>query len=74
MSEKQPRVTGPELVRVLTGVGFVRMRQVGSHVTLERGHLHATVPMHGSRPLKKGTLAGILRSCEMSAADLRKLL
>jgi predicted RNA binding protein YcfA (HicA-like mRNA interferase family) len=74
MGQKQPVVTGPELVRVLERIGFARVRQVGSHLTLERGDLHATVPMHGSRPVAKGTLAGILRSCEMSADDLRKLL
>lgn len=39
-----------------------------------RAALHATVPMHGNRPLAKGTLAGILRSCEMSADDFRTLL
>ena len=69
-----PSVSGPELVRVWERIRFVRVRQDGSHVTLEREHLHATVPVHGTRPLKKGTLAGILRSCEMSLDDLRKLL
>jgi predicted RNA binding protein YcfA (HicA-like mRNA interferase family) len=74
MGKKQPVVTGPELVRALEAIGFVRVRQVGSHMTLDRGALHATVPMHGNRPIAKGTLAGILRSCEMSADDLRRLL
>jgi predicted RNA binding protein YcfA (HicA-like mRNA interferase family) len=71
---KQPVVTGPQLVRALERIGFIRVRQVGSHLTLERGDLHATVPMHGGRPIAKGTLAGILRSCEMSAGDLRNIL
>jgi predicted RNA binding protein YcfA (HicA-like mRNA interferase family) len=74
MSKKHPVVTGPELARALERIGFVRRRQAGSHLTLERDHLHATVPMHGHRPLARGTLAGILRSCEMSADDLRKIL
>jgi len=74
MGKKQPVVTGPDLVRVLEGIGFVRVRQAGSHLTLDRGDLHATVPMHGHRPIAKGTLAGILRSCELSTDDLRKLL
>jgi predicted RNA binding protein YcfA (HicA-like mRNA interferase family) len=74
MSQKQPVVTGPELVRALERIGFVRSRQAGSHLTLERGDLHATVPLHGTRPVAKGTLAGILRSCEMTADDLRALL
>jgi predicted RNA binding protein YcfA (HicA-like mRNA interferase family) len=74
MSKKLPVVSGPELVRVLERIRFVRVRQAGSHLTLEREHLHATVPMHGNKPLSKGTLSGILRSCEMSVDDLRKLL
>lgn len=74
MSKKQPAVSGVELVRALQRAGFVQLRQVGSHVTLERGALHATVPMHGRRPLAKGTVAGILRSAEMSTEDLRRLL
>jgi predicted RNA binding protein YcfA (HicA-like mRNA interferase family) len=74
MGKKQPVVTGPELVRALERIGFVRVRQVGSHLTLERSDLHATVPMHGNRPVAKGTPAGILRSCEMTADDLRNIL
>lgn len=74
MSTKQPVVSGVELVRALERAGFVRVRQAGSHVTLEKGELHATVPVHGRRPLAKGTVAGILRSAEMSADDLRGLL
>jgi predicted RNA binding protein YcfA (HicA-like mRNA interferase family) len=74
MSTKQPAVSGAELVRALERAGFIRVRQVGSHLTLEKGALHATVPMHGRRPLAKGTIAGILRSAEMSADDLRRLL
>jgi predicted RNA binding protein YcfA (HicA-like mRNA interferase family) len=74
MSTKQPAVSGVELVRALERAGFVRLRQVGSHVTLEKGALHATVPVHGKRSLARGTVAGILRSAEMSADDLRRLL
>jgi predicted RNA binding protein YcfA (HicA-like mRNA interferase family) len=74
MSTKQPVVSGIALVRALERAGFVRLRQAGSHLTLEKGALHATVPVHGSRPLAKGTVAAILRSAEISADDLRRLL
>jgi predicted RNA binding protein YcfA (HicA-like mRNA interferase family) len=74
MGTKQPVVTGPELVRALERAGFAKVRQVGSHVTLEKGRLHATVPVHGSREVPKGTVAAILRSAEMTVDDLRRLL
>jgi predicted RNA binding protein YcfA (HicA-like mRNA interferase family) len=74
MSTKQPVVNGPDLVRALERAGFVRLRQAGSHVTLERGSLHVTVPLHGSRPVAKGTVASILRSAEMTVDELRRLL
>jgi predicted RNA binding protein YcfA (HicA-like mRNA interferase family) len=74
MSSKQPVVNGLKLVRALERAGFVRVRQAGSHVTLERGALHVTVPQHGSRPVAKGTVAAILRSAEMTGDELRRLL
>jgi predicted RNA binding protein YcfA (HicA-like mRNA interferase family) len=74
MSTKQPVVSGVQLIRALERAGFTRLRQAGSHVTLEKGHFHATVPIHGKRPLARGTVAGILRSPELSADDLRRLL
>jgi predicted RNA binding protein YcfA (HicA-like mRNA interferase family) len=52
----------------------VKVRQAGSHATVENGALHATIPVHGSRPIATGTLASILRSVEIAADELRELL
>ena len=46
----------------------------GSHHFLERGSTHTTVPAHGSRNLKIGTLRGILRDVEISPAEFERLL
>ena len=59
---KLPRdLSGVELARVLSGIGYRISRQTGSHIrlTLEipRQH-HLTVPAHD--PLKVGTLSAIL--------------
>jgi len=59
---KLPRdVSGADLVKALTRVGYRVTRQSGSHVRLTTDtptQHHVTVPAHD--PLKIGTLAGIL--------------
>ena len=54
-------LTGAELVRCLTKLGYRQTRQTGSHVRLTcdapRQH-HVTVPLHD--PLRIGTLSAIL--------------
>ena len=59
---KLPRdIDGADVVRGLTRVGYTQTRQAGSHVrmtTQANGEHHVTIPLH--RPLKVGTLAGIL--------------
>jgi predicted RNA binding protein YcfA (HicA-like mRNA interferase family) len=64
---KLPRVSGQEAVRALERLGFVRLRQSGSHVILRKGSRGCVVPMHSE--LKVGTLAGVLRQAEVAAED-----
>ena len=76
MSRHLPVVSGRQLVRVLQGVGFVVLRQKGSHVSLERqshGETWRTVvPLH--RELRPGTLSDILQQTGLTGDELRKLL
>jgi predicted RNA binding protein YcfA (HicA-like mRNA interferase family) len=54
-------LSGPDLIRALSKLGYVATRQSGSHVrltTTERGEHHVTIPLHD--PLRIGTLAAIL--------------
>ncbi len=62
-----PRVSGAEAVRALERLGFVRLRQNGSHVVLRRESTGCVVPLHSE--LKTGTLAGVLRQADVSADD-----
>jgi len=59
---KLPRdVSGAELAKALTRIGYRVTRQSGSHVRLTvevPSQHHITIPAHD--PLKVGTLAGIL--------------
>jgi predicted RNA binding protein YcfA (HicA-like mRNA interferase family) len=58
-----PTVSGKEAVRALQKLGFRLDRVEGSHHMLVKdGHPNTVaVPVHGSRPLPKGTLASIIR-------------
>ncbi len=60
---KLPRdLDGVELAQALGKLGYVKIRQTGSHIRLttqENGEHHVTIPFHS--PLKAGTLNAILR-------------
>jgi len=64
---KLPRLSGAEAVRKLERLGFMVVRQRGSHIIMRRGTSGCVVPIH--RELKVGTLAGILRQAGVSTAD-----
>ena len=72
-----PQVTGQRLVRALLKYGFIESRQKGSHVLLvhkEQKERRATVPIHGNRDLKPGTLHAILKGAGVSSEELRDWL
>jgi predicted RNA binding protein YcfA (HicA-like mRNA interferase family) len=60
---KTPRsISGKELVKRITGLGYEPIRQKGSHVrlrTLLHGEHFVTIPLHDPIPI--GTLNSILR-------------
>jgi len=65
---KLRRMSGEEAIRALQRLGFVQVRQRGSHVVLKRqtpeGHVGCVVPLH--RELAIGTLRGILRQARVT--------
>ena len=52
-------VTGKELVKRLKALGWVSTRIEGSHHILVRGTRTISVPVHGKKDLKKGTLEAL---------------
>ena len=61
-----PRVTGPEIVRALTGLGWRVVAQRGSHAQLkhpDRGG-RVTVPIHAGETIGPGLLRSILAKRE----------
>jgi predicted RNA binding protein YcfA (HicA-like mRNA interferase family) len=58
-----PAVNSRQVIRVLQNLGFRLDRIEGSHhMMVKDGHPRTIpVPVHGSRPLPKGTLRSIIR-------------
>ena len=73
---KVPSLNYPEVIRALERGGWRVVRQKGSHVRLERPKAERTlkiiVPAH--KPIKRSTLAHILKQAEMSVDNLLELL
>lgn len=61
------------MVQFLERQGFTVLRIRGSHHFLEHGDRRTSVPVHGNRALKIGTLRGILRDIDMSPAEFERL-
>ncbi len=76
MSGGHPAVSGKQVIKALERRGWYVKRIKGSHHALRHPTVPDTVvvPVHGNRPLAKGTLGNILRTAGMSRDDLRKLL
>jgi len=77
---KLPVVSGVELLKLLTSLGYEVVRQKGSHVQLRKatqaGDHNITVPLHDD--VAKGTLGDILSKvsiwCGISKDDLIEML
>lgn len=61
---KLPVLSGADVVRALERLGFVAVRQRGSHIMMRRGSSGRVLPNH--RTLKTGTLAGLLKQAGVS--------
>jgi predicted RNA binding protein YcfA (HicA-like mRNA interferase family) len=69
---KLPIVSGMDTVRALQKLGFIVIRQKGSHIILRRGSLGCVVPNH--REIKIGTLAGLLKQGGVSVEEFMNVL
>ena len=75
MSQRLPRVTADEIIRVLEKVGFALTRQSGSHKIYKSSTgKRVTVPHHKSKVLHPKILANILKDADLSREDLKNLL
>jgi predicted RNA binding protein YcfA (HicA-like mRNA interferase family) len=74
--QKLPRLSGKEVVKILKKIGFLPVRQRGSHIILtkqtEQGKKAIVVPNH--REIDKGTLLEIIRQAGLTKEEFLKLV
>lgn len=77
---KLPRVTSTEAIKALEKLGFVKVRQKGSHVImkktlvdLENTQIGCVVPLH-NKTLAVGTLKSILNQANVSVNEFIQVL
>ena len=69
---KLPNVSGAQAIRIFERMGFVVMRQNGSHIVLRKGSTGCVVSNH--KEIKIGTLAGILRQAGVSIDEFLRMM
>ncbi|MBI5750334.1 MAG: type II toxin-antitoxin system HicA family toxin [Nitrospinae bacterium] len=75
MSEKLPRVTAADAIRVLERAGFSFKRQTGSHkIYKNKEGKRATVPYHSSKILHPKVLKSILNDADLTVEEFKELL
>jgi predicted RNA binding protein YcfA (HicA-like mRNA interferase family) len=76
MPGKLPVLSGKEVIKALSRVGFQAVRQRGSHVVLvkyiESQKIAVVVPNH--KEIDKGTLLEIMREARLTREEFEKLI
>jgi len=71
-----PSLPYTKIIKTLQKNGFVVVRQKGSHIRIQKHTknktLKVTVPAH--KPVKKSTLARIIKSCNLTIKTFLELL
>ncbi len=72
---KLPRLTAREIITAIEKVGFILVRQSGSHAIYKNGAgRRVTVPVHTAKVLHPKLLKSILRDADLTVEKLQDLL
>ena len=75
MSEKIRPVPARKVVKVLESLGFVQMRQKGSHLFMQHPDGRTTViPIHSGQDLGKGMVKKLMEDVRISRKEWLELL
>ena len=75
MSERLPRLTAKDIIRILERRGFSLSRSSGSHLIYkDASGRRVTVPLHARETLHPKILQSIPRDMEMTQDELKDLL
>ena len=69
---KIPRIGSRQTIGTLQKMGFVIVRQKGSHIVMRRGDSGCVVPNH--REIRVGTLSGILKQAGITIEEFLEYL
>ncbi|MBC8456687.1 MAG: type II toxin-antitoxin system HicA family toxin [Deltaproteobacteria bacterium] len=72
---KLPILSGREVIKILSKIGFEVVRQRGSHVYLRYADGRATVvPIHKGRDIDRGLLRKVIRDAKISRDEFLDIL
>ena len=76
MGSELPQISGKELGRVLTRLGFSFRNQKGSHLKFIRviAGLKEVIVVPNHRAIRKGTLLGIIKRLNLDIESFKELL
>jgi predicted RNA binding protein YcfA (HicA-like mRNA interferase family) len=75
MSERLPRATAAEAIRVLEKAGFLLVRQSGSHKIFKNAEgRRVTIPYHSGKTLHPKVLKSILKDADLTKKEFKELL
>ncbi len=75
MTDRSPRVTAADVIRVLERLGFQLTRQSGSHkIYRNKSGKRVTVPYHAGKILHPKTLKNILRDADLTVDEFKEML
>jgi len=75
MSEKLPRVTAREVIKVIEKAGFYLVRQSGSHKIYRNDKgVRITVPYHSGEILHPKLVKSIIRDADLTVEEFKRLL
>lgn len=74
--QKLPRLSGKSVIKILSKIGFMPVRQKGSHVILRKEtgseKKAVVVPLH--KEIDRGTLLEIIRQAGLKKGEFLKLI
>jgi predicted RNA binding protein YcfA (HicA-like mRNA interferase family) len=72
---KLPSVTGNQIIKVLQKIGFAVARVKGSHhILIHSDGRRTVVPVHSGEDIGTGLLSQILKDCQITKDEFKKLL
>lgn len=77
MAARLPVCSGRQAIRALEAAGFVLIRVNGSHHVIRHPGpplRNVTVPVHGTKALKRATLASIVKQAGLTVEEFIALL